>query len=125
MKFILTHFIAFWNSFRNSFRLFKKHDTLTLGAALSYYTGFSLIPIIVIVLSIAGTLVGSQTVESEIKILLENFLGEHGAKELEDIIKVTCLHIISLPPVLLFFSCFSELPVFSLRFILRSILSGT
>ncbi|MCW5907766.1 MAG: YihY/virulence factor BrkB family protein [Chitinophagales bacterium] len=91
MNLILRHLIAFRNSFINSFRLFKKHDTLTLGAALSYYTGFSLIPIIIIVLSIAGALVGTETVESEIKILLENFLGEHGAKELEDIIKVTYL----------------------------------
>jgi membrane protein len=91
MKFIKLHLLAFVNSFRNSFRLFKKHDTLTLGAALSYYTGFSLFPIIIIVLSIAGTLVGPQTVEREIKILLVNFLGVHGAKELEDIIKVTYL----------------------------------
>jgi membrane protein len=91
MKLILKHLHAFWNSFLNSFRLFKKHDTLTLGAALSYYTGFSLIPIMIIVLSIAGTLVGPQTVESEIKILLQNFLGEHGATQLEDIIKVTYL----------------------------------
>jgi membrane protein len=45
----------------------------------------------IIVLSIAGTLVGPQTVESEIKILLQNFLGEHGATQLEDIIKVTYL----------------------------------
>lgn len=91
MKFILLHLIAFYNSFINSFRLFKKHDTLTLGAALSYYTGFSLIPIMIIVLSIAGTLVGPETVESEIKTLLENFLGAQGAKELEAIIKVTYL----------------------------------
>ena len=91
MKLILKHLHAFWNSFLNSFRLFKKHDTLTLGAALSYYTGFSLIPIMIIVLSIAGSLVGPQTVESEIKILLQNFLGEHGATQLEDIIKVTYL----------------------------------
>ena len=91
MKIIKRHLLAFWNSFINSFLLFKKHDTLTLGAALSYYTGFSLIPIIIIVLSVAGSLVGVQTVESEIKTLLENFLGQHGAKQLEDIIKVTYL----------------------------------
>ena len=89
MKTIIRHFKAFRNSFRNSFLLFKKHDTLTLGAALSYYTGFSLIPIMIIVLSVSGTLAGAQRVESEIKVLLESFLGEHGAKELEDIIKVT------------------------------------
>ena len=91
MKFILLHLRAFWNSFRNSFRLFKKHDTLTLGAALSYYTGFSLIPIIIMVLSIAGSVLGPEAVQSEIKNQLQSFLGQEGAKELESIIKVTYL----------------------------------
>jgi membrane protein len=83
MRFILKHSRIFWNSFKNSFLLFKKHDTLTLGAALSYYTGFSLIPIIIIVISIAGSILGPQTVQGEIKTQLENFLGAEGAKELE------------------------------------------
>lgn len=91
MSFTVKHLLAFWNSFINSFRLFKKHDTLTLGAALSYYTGFSLIPIIIIVASIAGSILGQQTVQNEIKLLLENFLGEKGAQELQDIIRATYL----------------------------------
>lgn len=89
MKFAAKHLRAFWNSFKNSFLLFRKHDTLTLGAALSYYTGFSLFPIIIIVLSIAGAVLGPQTVQQEIKTQLESFMGTAGANELESIIKVT------------------------------------
>lgn len=88
MKFILRHLHAFWNSFRNSFLLYKKHDTLTLGAALSYYTGFSLIPIIVIVISIAGSFMGQQAVQDEIRAQLSYFLGSNSAQELNGIIKV-------------------------------------
>ena len=88
MKFILRHLHAFWNSFKNSFLLYKKHDTLTLGAALSYYTGFSLIPIIVIVISIAGSFMGEQAVQDEIKSQLSYFLGSNSARELNGIIKV-------------------------------------
>ena len=91
MNFIKRHLLAFRNSFVNSFRLFKKHDTLTLGAALSYYTGFSLIPIIIIVLSIAGSILGPQMVQEEIKTQMESFLGSKGAEQLEGIIKVTYL----------------------------------
>jgi membrane protein len=91
MKFISKHFFAFWHSFKNSFRLFRKHDTLTLGAALSYYTGFSLIPIIIIVISVAGSFLGPQAVQNEIKTQLQNFVGIKGAEELEGIIKVVYL----------------------------------
>ncbi len=81
------HLSAFWNSFVNSFKLFTKHDTLTLGAALAYYTGFSLIPIIVIVISIAGSVLGEQAVQGEIKIQLQEALGAHSAGQLQDVIK--------------------------------------
>lgn len=78
---------AFWNSFINSFRLFRKHDTLTMGAALSYYTGFSLIPIIVIVMSLSGYILGEQAVQGEIKNQLQGSLGNQNAEQLQDIIK--------------------------------------
>lgn len=88
MNIATKHLLAFWNSFRNSFRLYKKHDTLTLGAALAYYTGFSLIPILIIVISIAGSILGPERVQEEIKIQLANFLGAHSALQLNDIVKV-------------------------------------
>jgi membrane protein len=84
-----THLLIFWRSFLNSFKLFRKHDTLTLGAALSYYTGFSLIPIIIIVISIAGSILGPQAVQGEIKTQLESVMGTKVAAQLQDIIKVS------------------------------------
>ena len=73
--------------FRDSFKLFKNHDTLTLGAALSYYTGFSLVPILIIVISIAGAILGPDAVQGEIKRQLLHIMGEHPAEQLENIIK--------------------------------------
>ena len=89
MKTIAKHLLACWHSFINSFRLFRKHDTLTLGAALSYYTGFSLIPIIIIVITVLGSILGPQLAQQEIKTQLENFLGTKGAEDLQGILKVT------------------------------------
>jgi len=80
------HWLAFWHSFLNSFRLFRKHDTLTLGAALSYYTGFSLIPIIIIVISIAGSVLGPQAVQGEIEAQLGDLLGSRSAAQLQSLI---------------------------------------
>ena len=88
MKFIIKHLLAFWNSFINSFLLFRKLDTLTLGAALSYYTGFSLIPMIIIVISTLGVIVGPDAIQQEIRTQLQGFLGPSGANQLEGIIKV-------------------------------------
>ena len=80
-------FLIYWNAFRNSFKLFKSHDTLTLGAALSYYTGFSLVPILIIVISVAGALLGPEAVQGEIKRQLLHIMGPEPAEQLENIIK--------------------------------------
>ena len=80
-------FLIYWNAFRNSFKLFKNHDTLTLGAALSYYTGFSLVPILIIVISVAGALLGPEAVQGEIKRQLLHIMGAEPAQQLENIIK--------------------------------------
>ena len=79
--------LIYWNVFRNSFKLFKNHDTLTLGAALSYYTGFSLVPILIIVVSVAGALLGPDAVQGEIKRQLLHIMGPAPAEQMENIIK--------------------------------------
>ena len=79
--------LLYWNVFKNSFKLFKNHDTLTLGAALSYYTGFSLVPILIIVISVAGALLGPDAVQGEIKRQLLHIMGPEPAGQLENTIK--------------------------------------
>lgn len=82
------HYVkVFWNSFINSFLLFKKHDTLTLGAALSYYTGFSLIPIVILVMLLAGSVLGPQAVQGMLYAQLSELIGSQNASQLETIIK--------------------------------------
>ncbi|HLP52195.1 MAG TPA: YihY/virulence factor BrkB family protein [Chitinophagales bacterium] len=75
-----------WNMFKNSFQLFKNHDTLTLGAALSYYTVFSIAPMLIIVISVLGIVLGPEAVMGEIKGKAQSFMGARGAKDLQDII---------------------------------------
>ena len=41
-------------------------DCLTLGAALAYYTVFSLAPILVIAIAVAGALFGQEAAQGEI-----------------------------------------------------------
>src|SRR3954467_2138551 len=78
-----------WNVLKNTYQQFKKHDTPTLGAALSYYTVFSIAPILIIVVSITGALLGPHAVEGEIRKHLQSFVGADTADQLQEIVKAS------------------------------------
>jgi membrane protein len=50
-----------------------------LGAALSYYTLFSLAPILVVAIAIAGLVFGAEAVRGEIVGQIDNLVGHNGA----------------------------------------------
>ncbi|MFN8288534.1 MAG: YihY/virulence factor BrkB family protein [Chitinophagales bacterium] len=80
-------FQEIWHTLKNSVLLFTKHDTGTLAAALSYYTLFSLAPLLIIVISVAGFILGPDAIEGEVKRQLQGFVGSQSATELQNIIK--------------------------------------
>lgn len=57
-----------------------------LGAALAYYTIFSLAPLLVIVIAIAGLVFGREAVQGHIAQQLQNLIGEQGARTLETMV---------------------------------------
>ncbi len=58
----------------------------TMGAALSYYTVFSLAPTLLIVISVAGQLFGAQAVRGEIIGQLSNLMGPSAAAAIQQIL---------------------------------------
>ena len=56
------------------------HKDARLGAALAYYSIFSLGPLIVIAISIAGLLLGEEAVRGEVAAGLRGLLGDNGAE---------------------------------------------
>jgi membrane protein len=46
---------------------FSDDDCMTQGAALAYYTVFSLAPLLLMVISIAGIILGRQTVQQQFR----------------------------------------------------------
>jgi membrane protein len=76
-----------WNVIRNTVRLFIKHDTATMGAALAYYTVFSIAPVLIIVISVAGSLFGQDAIEGEVKRELQNYIGSQSALQVQEMIK--------------------------------------
>src|SRR5262249_4522976 len=59
------------------------HKDARLGAALAYYSVFSIGPLILIVTAIAGLLVGTGTVRAQITSTLKDTLGDTGAQAVE------------------------------------------
>ena len=51
----------------------------SMGAALAYYTMFSLAPLLLIVVSVAGLVFGEDAARGEIQAQLQDLMGEQGA----------------------------------------------
>jgi membrane protein len=60
---------------------------LTLGAALAYYSVFSLAPILVIVTAVAGGLFGREAAQGEIVGQIQGLVGEEGATAIQSLIQ--------------------------------------
>jgi membrane protein len=71
--------IAVWRLLKDSFRDWSEDQAPRLAAALAYYTVFSLAPVLVIVVAVAGLAFGSDQVRSGIVEQVRGMLGDGGA----------------------------------------------
>ena len=58
----------------------------SMGAALSYYSIFSLAPLLLIVISIAGLVFGQEAVRGEVFVQLQDLLGTEASKTIEGLL---------------------------------------
>lgn len=75
----MTYLKKFWSIIKKSFLSWRKDNANLLSAALSYYTLFSLAPILLIIILIVGTIVGEQTVKTEIIDQVQAIFGQKSA----------------------------------------------
>ena len=59
----------------------------SMGAAISYYTMFSLAPLLVLVIAVAGLVFGAEAVQGQIASQLSSLMGDDTAKAVEGMIK--------------------------------------
>ena len=59
----------------------------SMGAALAFYTVFSLAPVLIIAISVAGLAFGQKAAEGEFARQLQSLLGETGAKAIQAILQ--------------------------------------
>jgi membrane protein len=58
-----------------------------LGASLAYYTVFSLSPLLVIVIAVAGLAFGQEAAQGQIVAQIRSLVGQEGAKTIQAMIE--------------------------------------
>jgi membrane protein len=69
--------------FTETYREWSQDNAMTLGAALAFYTTFSLAPLLIIVIAIFGFAVGQATVQAEILKRARELIGDQGASTIQ------------------------------------------
>jgi len=64
-------------------------DAPTLGAALAFYTLFSLAPVLIVAVSVAGLVFGDKAAQGEIVRQFQGLMGTQGATAIETILQST------------------------------------
>jgi len=72
---------------KQTYAEWSRDKCMRLGAALAYYTIFSLAPMLVIVIAVAGFVFGGQAAEGQIAEQLTGLLGPEGAAGVQGMIK--------------------------------------
>src|SRR5690242_6846530 len=62
-------------------------NCMTLAAALAYYTMFSLAPLILISIAVAGAIVGEQAARGQLASELQLLIGRQGAELIQEVLK--------------------------------------
>jgi membrane protein len=85
----VTHVQSLIPLFKETFRQWDAHRVPKMGAALSFYTVFSLAPLAILVLSLLSLAVERSAARAEIVGQFRNFVGKEGAEVMEMILTKT------------------------------------
>jgi membrane protein len=81
---------AVFNLLRSTFQEWNNDKCPRMGAALAYYTVFSLAPLMVIAIAIAGLVFGAQAARGELVDELATTIGRPAAVAVEDLLAQNC-----------------------------------
>jgi membrane protein len=77
---------TWWDLIKASLSAWLDDYAPSMGAALSYYTVFSLAPLLVIVVSLAGLVFGTEAVRGEVFGQIAGLMGPEAAKGVQDML---------------------------------------
>jgi len=75
-----------WGVARDTVSDWITHNASSLGAALAFYTLFSIAPILVIAMAVAGSVFGPNVAETQVLDEMRGLLGDAGAKAVQSLL---------------------------------------
>lgn len=78
---------TFWDLIRNTYTEWQEDDAPMFGAAIAYYAIFSIAPLLIIAIAVAGFVFGGQAATGEIFDRTKEFVGEGGANMLQSMVQ--------------------------------------
>jgi membrane protein len=73
--------------FKKALAAFNEDYAGSMGAALAYYTTFSLAPVLIVVIAVAGLVFGQDAARGEIAYQLRSLIGDESAKAVQELLK--------------------------------------
>lgn len=83
----LTNFGELWELIQETAAQWTQDKVPRHGAALAYYTVFSIVPLLVIIIAMIGLVFGQEAAQSYILQQLESLLGEQSTAAIKDMIQ--------------------------------------
>jgi len=78
---------ALWSLVKEAFSAWDDDYAPSMGAALAYYTLFSVAPLLIIVIAVAGIAFGHEAAQGHIFAQLRDLVGPEGATAIEGLVK--------------------------------------
>lgn len=75
-----------WRILKRAGENFSEDDCVKLAASLSYYTIFAVAPLLIIIISIVGSLFGRDAVQGKVYTEIRTLVGSDAALQIQDII---------------------------------------
>jgi len=84
---IVSNINKIWYLLKETVREFIDDNAINLSAALSYYTVFSLPPLLIIIISLSGIFFGTEAVKGELFGQINGLVGNEAALQIQEAIK--------------------------------------
>lgn len=79
--------VEWWHLLRQAAIAWSEDDGPSRGAALAYYTVFSVAPMLLIAVAVAGLIFGVEAARGELVSQLSGLMGEEGARAIEALVR--------------------------------------
>jgi len=80
------HAKSIFSLLKESFKEWQEDEALQLGAALAYYTLFSIAPMLLVVISVAGFVFGREAVQGQLDNQIQGLVGAQGADAIQTMV---------------------------------------